>query len=236
MKYRKLLAFAALSLLSFTSVMAQNVSVFSKNGGRIDFAEGEVISIEFSDVERPPLTAPDDVTSIDLGLSVKWASCNVGAARPEDAGAYVAWGEKAEKSDYSWAAYFDENCERPLSSICGMGDYDVATAEWGGGWRLPTLAEMQELCDRCSWTWGEQNGKKGCIVTGPNGQSIFLPAAGTRQGTSLYLEGNYGSFLTGTRDDGNHFYARSLVFFSTGEHWIDTNLRDYGQSVRPVCK
>lgn len=236
MNFRILLSFSLLLLSSLFEVRAQNVSVYTKDGGRIDYAEGEVVSIEFNDVERPDINAPENVHSIDLGLSVKWASCNVGATTPEDTGSYMAWGEMTEKSDYCWASYFDENCERTLTSICGMADYDVATAMWGDEWRLPTLAEMQELCDRCTWSWTEQNGQKGCTVTGPNGQSIFLPAGGTRQGTGLYLKSSYGSFLTGTRDDSNRFYARSLVFFSTGEHWIDTNLRDYGQSIRPVCK
>lgn len=227
-----------LSLFAMVCVgaFAQNVTVFQKNGSRVDFNEGDVVSIEFFDVERVPLQVPENVETVDLGLSVKWASCNVGATVPEETGAYFAWAEKTEKGDYSWNTYFDMNCEQTLTSICGMPDYDVATAEWGGDWRLPTLEEMQELCDRCTWTWTEQNGHKGCTVTGPSGASIFLPAAGTRQGTSLYLAENYGSFLTGTRDEGNNFYARSLVFFSTSEHWIDTNLRDYGQSVRAVCK
>lgn len=234
--YKLFTSAVALFVASAATGFAQNVTVFSKEGGRIDFKEGDVISIEFSDVERQPLTPPATAESVDLGLSVKWATCNVGATKPEDAGAYLAWGEKAEKSEYNWANYFDENCDRPLTAISGMDDYDVAAAEWGGDWRLPTLTEMQELCDRCTWSWTEQNGTKGCLVTGPNGGTIFLPASGTRQGTSLYLSGSYGSFLTGTRDSDNHFYARSLVFFSTGEHWIDTNLRDYGQTVRAVCK
>lgn len=225
-----------LSLLccACTNVFAQNITVFGKDGSRTDFKDGQVASIEFSDVERPELSAPATVTTIDLGLSVKWASCNVGATKPAEPGAYFAWGEKAEKTNYNWNTYFDTDCERPLEGISGMPAYDVATAEWGGDWRLPTLEEMQELSDRCTWTWTEQDGQKGCLVTGPSGASIFLPAAGTRQGTSLYLAGNYGSFLTGTRDDGNNYYARTLVFFANGEHWLDTNLRDYGQSVRPV--
>lgn len=232
----KLRILFSLLIFACTSAFAQNVTVYSKDGSRTDFKEGEVLSIDFNAPERQPVSAPDNVESVDLGLSVKWATCNVGAKSPEEPGAYFAWAEKAEKSDYNWATYFDTNCETPLEAICGMTDYDVAAAEWGGDWRLPTLAEMQELCDRCTWTWSEQNGHKGCLVTGPSGASIFLPAAGTRQGTQLYLAESYGSFLTGTRDEGNHFYARSLVFFSTSEHWIDTNLRDYGQSVRAVCK
>lgn len=215
---------------------AQNITVYHVDGSRTDFKEGEVTSIDFNSPERQPLTPPDHVEAVDLGLSVKWATCNIGAAAPEETGAYLAWGEKAEKGEYSWATYFDADCAEVLQSICGMPDYDVAAAEWGGDWRMPTLAEMQELCDKCRWEWSEQNGHKGCVVTGPNGQSIFVPAAGTKQGTALYLADSYGSLMTGNSDSSNHFYARSLVFFSSSEHWIDNNLRDYGQSVRPVCK
>lgn len=233
MKYLLTTLLLAASALQLT---AQNITVYGTDGTRTDFKEGEVLSIDFNSPERQPLTAPEHVEAVDLGLSVKWATCNVGAKAPEEAGAYLAWGEKTEKSEYSWATYFDTDCEAALQGISGMPDYDVAAAEWGGDWRMPTLAEMQELCDCCLWEWTEQNGQKGCNVTGPNGQSIFVPAAGTKQGTALYLAGSYASLMTATRDNSNHFYARSLVFFAKGEHWIDTNLRDYGQSVRPVCK
>lgn len=229
-----------ITLLTFLAtalgVNAQIVHVYSKNGGRTDFAEGEVLSIEFAEQPKLPLTAPADVQMVDLGLSVRWASCNVGATEAHDSGAYFAWGELSEKQSYTWAEYFDAECELPLNSICGMPDYDVATAEWGGTWRLPSLAEVQELCDRCEWTWTEQNGQHGCLVKGPSGEEIFLPAGGTRQGMQLYLGGSYGSFLTGSADIDNKYYARCLVFYADGSCWIDANLRDYGQSVRPVCK
>lgn len=221
---------------SACTLSAQNVTVFGKDGSRHDFKEGEVASIEFNSPERLPVSKPDNAEAVDLGLSIKWATCNVGATQAEEAGAFFAWGETTEKGEYSWNTYFDADCERPLESICAMTEYDVAAAEWGGDWRMPTLAEMQELCNKCSWEWTEQEGKKGYVVTGTNGKSIFLPAAGTRQGGELYLAGCYGGYLTGTRDVTNHFYAYTLVFQPNGEHWVDNNLRDYGQNIRPVCK
>lgn len=221
---------------SACTLSAQNVTVFSKDGTRHDFKEGEIASIDFNAPERPAVSKPETAEAIDLGLSVKWATCNVGATKANEAGAFFAWGEKAAKGQYNWNTYFDTDCERPLESICGVPDYDVAAAEWGGDWRMPTLAEMQELCTKCTWEWTEQEGVKGYVVKGSNDQSIFLPAAGTRQGGDLYLEGAYGSYLTGTRDVTNNFYAYTLVFQPNNEHWVDNNLRDYGQSIRPVCK
>lgn len=231
-KYIFTILFAAAAV----SLSAQNVTVYSKDGNRTDFKEGEVASIEFNAPERIPLATPTGVEAVDLGLSVKWATCNVGATKAGDTGAFLAWGEKEEKALYNWTTYFDTNCEQPLESICGMADYDVAAAEWGGDWRMPTLHEMQELCSKCAWAWTEQDGVQGYVVTGTNGKSIFLPAAGTRQNADLYLAGSYGAYLTGTRDVSNHFYAYTLVFQPNGEHWVDNNLRDYGQSIRPVCK
>lgn len=231
-KYLVTIIFAA----SAFSLSAQNITVFGKDGARYDFKEGEVASIEFNSPERPPVSKPEAAEAVDLGLSVKWASCNVGATKAGETGAFLAWGEKEEKGLYNWSTYFDANCERPLESISGMPDYDVAAAEWGGEWRMPTFNEMQELISKCTWAWTEQDGVKGYVVSGANGQSIFLPAAGTRQGADLYLAGSYGAYLTGTRDINNHFYAYTLVFQPNGEHWIENNLRDYGQSIRPVCK
>lgn len=224
--------------LFLTSICAsaQGVAIFGTDGNRLDIPQSQIRSIEFYETTVLPLTQPADADAVDLGLSVRWATCNVGATRPEEAGAYFAWGEVSEKEEYTWATYFDADCNATQSGISGTATYDAAAAAWGGQWRLPSLAEVQELCDRCTWTWTEQEGHCGCTVTGPNGNSIFLPAAGTRQGTTLYLNGAYGSLLTGTLDTTNHYYNRSLVFYSTSEHWIDTNLRDYGQSVRPVMR
>lgn len=232
---KRLLCNIALFLTSLCAA-AQGVAIYGTDGTRLDIPQSQIQSIEFFETTVLPLTQPADADAVDLGLSVRWATCNVGATKPEEAGAYFAWGEVAEKEEYSWATYFDADCSTTGAGICGTADYDAAAAAWGGQWRLPSLAEVQELCDRCSWTWTEQEGHAGCTVTGPNGNSIFLPAAGTRQGTALYLNGSYGSLLTGTLDTTNRYYNRSLVFYSTSEHWIDTNLRDYGQSVRAVCK
>ena len=88
---------------------------------------------------------------VDMGLSVKWATCNVGADSPNDYGNYYAWGETETKSSYD-----EGNCETWKKKIGDIGGTirDVAHAEWGGGWRMPTVAEFEELRHNCIWTWG----------------------------------------------------------------------------------
>lgn len=114
---------------------------------------------------------------VDLGLSVKWATCNVGAALPSDFGDYYAWGETTSKREYD--RYNSVTYEKHIFDIAGNFLYDVARAKWGGGWRLPTETEMQELVDKCDWEWITINGNRVCKVTSRvNGESIFLPAAG----------------------------------------------------------
>ena len=168
---------------------------------------------------------------VDLGLSVKWATCNVGATSPSDYGNYYAWGETRTKSEYT-----EDNCSTngvDLGDISGDVRYDAARANWGGTWRLPTQAEMQELIDKCMWTWTSQGGHNGYRVTGPNGSSIFLPAASYRNGSSLYYAGYLGYYWSSTPDESDARNAYDLDFSSSGHglYWVG---RDYGRSVRPV--
>ena len=216
------------------SVMGQSVALYSKDGGRFDYPTAEIDSIVFTERQSLPLTKPDYVEAVDLGLSVRWANCNVGATKPTESGAFFAWGETSEKEIYDWDSYVDSDCTALRSSISGTLN-DAAYVAWGDQWRLPSLVEMQELCDRCTWTWCDEDGVTGCRVTGPSGASIFLPAAGVRQGGTGYLSNSYGSYLSGNADATNCYYARSLVFYKDASHWIDTSLRDYGQVARAVC-
>ena len=168
---------------------------------------------------------------VDLGLSVKWAACNIGAENPWDYGDYFAWGEIAPKEEYSIA-----NCttyEVELPDISGNPDYDAAAAIWGGTWRLPNGIEMQELIDECTWEWTTQEGSNGYEVTGPNGNSIFLPAPGWRIFSSLNDDGNYGGYWISSpyRNYTDHAYC--LVFDSTFYNLMWSS-RVYGHSIRPV--
>ncbi|MCD8305980.1 MAG: DUF1566 domain-containing protein [Prevotella sp.] len=246
---------------------------------------------------------------VDLGLSVKWATCNVGASSPSDYGNYYAWGETRTKSRYdednsvtynmpqqdyitnrrlvydaikddyddlgsfddfneklddennrrvvydaikddyddvgTWN-YFNNKLKQPEAedigisgaigaSIAGNSSYDAARANWGGTWRLPTWSEIDELVDKCTRTWTTINGHSGYKVTGPNGNSIFLPAAGYRNGTSLFNAGEIGSFWSATPygDDSGSAYC---LTFGSGDFVRNWGHRLYGQTVRPVSE
>ena len=193
----------------------------------------------------PPSTSPYE--AIDLGLSVKWASCNVGATKPEEYGGYYAWGETEEKSNYNWSTYkWCNGSEDTMTKYCTSSDYgivdnktvldledDVAHVKWGGDWRMPSLDEIKELRNNCTWQWTSVNGVNGYKVTGPNGNSIFLPAAGLFDGTETYQTGSRGFYWSSSLY-GFCSYAYSLYFDDGDYDWIDGD-RCYGQSVRPVC-
>ena len=179
---------------------------------------------------------------VDLGLSVKWATCNIGAEKPEDYGDYFAWGETKPKSDYCEKTY--EHCVKKLlfykykyigRDICGT-EYDAARFNWGGSWRLPTKSELDELKNKCVWTWTTQGGHNGYKVTGPNGNSIFLPAAGYRDGTDLNTRGSGGYYWSATLDENGSSRAYSLYFNSGGSNWYYNWDRGYGHTVRPVTE
>lgn len=168
---------------------------------------------------------------VDLGLSVKWATCNVGANKPEDYGNYYAWGETSTKSSYT--SDNSKTYGKLMNDIKGNSQYDAARANWGGSWRLPTKAELEELEDKCTWEWTKHNGVKGYKVTGPNGNSIFLPAAGYRNGSSLYGVGSKGYYGSSTPNNSN--LACSLYFNSDGQDMNDFYRGD-GLSVRLVAE
>lgn len=167
---------------------------------------------------------------VDLGLSVKWATCNVGASSPEDYGDYFAWGETRTKSSYTCRNSKTKK-KKNIGDISGNPKYDVARANWGGSWRMPTQVEMEELVDKCTWTWTTQGGHNGYKVTSKTtGNSIFLPAAGWRNGPSLYDAGYYWS--SAPREGGSQD-AFGLYFYGGGRltRWYG---RYHGFSVRPV--
>ena len=171
---------------------------------------------------------------VDLGLSVKWATCNVGASSPEDYGNYYAWGETKTKTRYTESN--SKTYGKSINDIKGNSQYDAARANWGGTWRLPTKAELAELKENCTWQWTTQNGVKGYKVTSKvNSNYIFLPAAGIRDGSSLYYAGSNGYYWSSMPNDDDGFYAYGLYFHSS-YHYMDYDSRNYGRSVRPVVE
>ena len=181
--------------------------------------------------------------AVNLGLSVLWASCNIGADSPEEYGDYFAWGETTTKSSYTegnsvtYGLSTSELESRGIIDADGnlTAAYDAATANWGNNWRMPTLDEIKELISQCTWVWTTQNGVKGRKVTGPNGNSIFLPAAGIlRYDTSLDGAGSLGYYWSATPYSSGS-YAYRLYFYSDGYGWFDY-YRSYGQAVRPVSE
>ncbi len=188
---------------------------------------------------------------VDLGLSVKWATMNVGASKPEDYGSYFAWGETTTKSIYNWSTY--KYCNGTYvtltkynhSSTYGTVDNktqldlsdDAARANWGGVWRMPKNVEWDELIEQCTWTWTIQNGVKGYKVTSKsNGNSIFLPAAGYRDDSDLRSAGSCGHYWSRVCSwdypyDAWYGYFNSSTFYCG---YLDHKRTD-GLSVRPVC-
>lgn len=187
-----------------------------------------------------------DVHAVDLGLSVKWADMNLGAFEETDAGDFFAWGEVVSKDTFNWSNYkWGTSRSGPFeryntSSAYGRVDDrtvllpedDAATSFWGTGWRMPTFDEMEELRKSCTWEWDAA--RKGYAVTGPNGKSIFLPAAGNRVGGSHYGNGSLGNYWTATLREKSPDFAFILSFDARRTSWESEN-RLYGLSIRPVC-
>lgn len=182
---------------------------------------------------------------VDLGLSVKWATCNVGAKTPEQYGKYFAWGEVVAKDEYSWSSYkyhstdFTKYNATDKKTTLFPSD-DAAFENWGGNWRMPTKIELDELCKNCIWTWTTQNGVNGYKVTskikGYTDKSIFLPAAGgyTNVVTVDNIDVN-GIYWSSTLDD-YYFSAASTLAFDSDTVIVSVSNRHQGFSVRPVCK
>ena len=186
---------------------------------------------------------------VDLGLSVNWAGWNVGATKPEEYGGYYAWGEIEKKEVYDWDTYkwYNDGNENSIIKYCTDNSFgtvddrsvlepedDVAHVKWGDGWRMPTDEQIMELKSDCIWTWITYNGVNGYKVTGPNGNSIFLPAAGYRVTTSLYWANNSGYYWSSTLNSDYCSVACELGFDDDSRSVTNGAGRVIGQSVRPV--
>ncbi len=179
---------------------------------------------------------------VDLGLpsGTKWAKWNVGATAPYEYGDHFAWGELETKDDF-----LSSNCttyKQNLGVISGNPDYDVATAKWGSDWRIPTLEEMFELTQKCTWIWAKVNGVEGFnVVSNVNGEHIFLPASGFRvntgENTELLDRDVYGYYWTATPydEEGGSTYTKACFLDMCKEQvYCNWSLRRNGFTVRPV--
>jgi hypothetical protein len=215
-------------------------------------AYGEVLSfttISYSE----PTGYVNGYGYVDLGLSsgTKWAICNVGANSPSEYGNYYAWGETTTKTTYSWSTYrYCKGSSSTMTKYCDNSEYgnngftddqttlltsdDAAKANWGIGWRTPTTSEMNELFNNCTFIWTTLNGVNGCLLTGPNGNSIFLPAAGYRDGSEINNTGLYGYYWENSLVPNYSFAAWRILIRSSGSNFSLLN-RSFGLSVRPVC-
>lgn len=211
-------------------------------------------------------TATSSASAVDLGLSVKWASTNLGATYNYNYGDYYAWGETKAynesdvsnyhnytysgtyvKTNYLWNTYkynsgssYSYTTKYCTSSSywTGEGTYDnmtklelnddAAYINWGGTWRMPTKAEMDELINKCTWTSVTYNSTYCYKVTGPNGNFIYLPKAGYRYSTTLSGSGSYAYYWT------SNIYSTSNAYYVNNGS-VNSIGRYYGCTIRPVC-
>ncbi len=189
---------------------------------------------------------------VDLGLSVKWATYNVGASVPEGYGGYYAWGEIETKNDYSWSTYkygnqygiTKYNDDEEIGNVDNKYELepedDVAHVSWGGDWRMPSRIEFYELMRDCNWSWTSLNGVNGYLVTskkaGYTNRSIFLPAAGCHVDASgVKSLGSYGYYWTSSHESGGYNQHESYrLGFTSSFPYYDNSWRCTGGSIRPV--
>lgn len=202
--------------------------------------------------------APAEVIAVDLGLpsGTKWANVNLGASTPESFGDYFAWGEIVGYSydplvehDFSWDNYEWGNPETSslkkynFDSNYGVKDEfttliledDAANVIWGGNWRIPTADELNELRTQCTWNWTKHGSINGYEVTGTNGKSIFIPAAGERSGKENRFQNTGGRIWSSSLASDDPKHAQFFLYYG-GERMINTGDRKNGFPIRPVTK
>ena len=208
-------------------------NIFSVNGS---------LTVNMEDFDTPDIPVPldDEHESVDMGNGLKWATCNVGAENPWDYGDFFAWGETATKANYCLDTYLWSN-QTSFTKYTTFGTTlesadDAATANWGGAWRTPTVAEWAWLLENSNSEWTdnyEGKGVSGRIVTSTvNGNQIFLPIAGYWD-SDIHTGKKFGLYWSSTLDDFSLTDAE-YVLVSGGNINIDHACRFFGQSVRPV--
>ena len=202
------------------------------------------------DDDSPELNVNHDY--VDLGLSVKWATTNIGAQKAEDYGNYFAWGETKSKTTYDWTTYkFCNGAAKTITKYNAYSEYgivdslyalelddDVAHIRWGGNWRMPTFQECKELIDSCTCTWTDINGVNGYMFSsnrkGYEDCSIFLPASGHIYGTNTFNVGAWAYYPSSSLSGPD---MSSTIHFKEDRESpnIFVGYRYCGFPVRPVC-
>lgn len=196
---------------------------------------GPVTVIENAELPTPDENLPAEAVDLGLPSGTLWASYNVGAKRPEDFGGFYAWGETFEKTDYSQTDYTMYGKYTRSDGLTELEpEDDVATVLWGAPWHMPTKAQMQELINNCTWTWITINGTNGFRVTGSNGNSIFLPAAGTKADGSHNIANQRLTYWSNAVNTSNTNQAGMIWSWENPPAEYDTVSRWFGYSVRAV--
>ena len=225
---------------------AQGIIVHKTDGTKIEIPYSEFDSITtfytiipdtiVSDTVSPanPETGENNIASsqeVDLGLSVNWAGWNLGASSPEERGNFYAWGEITTKSQFDTSTYlYYSSSSLNIGSNISATKYDAPYNNWGGDWRMPTSDEFNELIS-CTWEEITFNGTTGYKVTGPNGNSIFLPNTGHKQGSQNTTSSNGYYWTSKGMTTMSYAYCLSTA---NGFEGIVLKERYWGLAIRPV--
>ena len=170
---------------------------------------------------------------VDLGLpsGLRWATCNLGAYNPDDFGDFYCWGECTPIGVSSYPYMYRDGSYEDIGDNISGTEYDAATYNWGGGWRMPTEEEFQELIQYCSWEWKSYSGIYGYEVTGSNGNKIFLPVYGCSEIPDNGVEGRYWASTVGENNNGS---VENLCLGKDYIGFLYYGEREKGYSIRPV--
>lgn len=248
-------------LLTTVSLLFRILSLNAQNTMKIHMIDGSVIFYNINEVDSISWNDNDDNSDssteevyefVDLGLSVNWATCNIGASTPENYGQYFSWGETKAKNRYDkdnylhynpgytvidkdgFEVYYPERWSN-LGNEIHASSYDAAYVKWGEEWRMPTHEEFQELIEYCTWEWKQKFGVDGYKITGTNGNWIFLPAAGCITSSNIVNQHSESlHYWTSTSERNNEHCSYQFYGSSNNNLNVVSTKCHYGLTIRPV--